>query len=87
MLVLEAQKMSNTINDYGELECMPTDDLKTLLKLDISETSGMDLSIDTILHIFKIISKREAQNGVATTNIEDVWKVFEENYKPSFGKP
>lgn len=79
--------MSNTINDYGELECMPTDDLKTLLKLDISETSGMDLSIDTILHIFKIISKREAQNGVATTNIEDVWKVFEENYKPSFGKP
>ena len=76
--------MSNDVKLYTEFDSMPTDYLRTLLSLDISATSGVELEPDAILHILEVIQSREAADGSAEpVDVAVAWKNFNEKYRPS----
>lgn len=76
--------MSNKVNLYAEFDGMPTEYLRTLLSLDISATSGVELDPDAILHILEVIQSREAADGSADpVDVAAAWKDFNEKYRPA----
>lgn len=75
--------MSNDVTDYSAFDAMPTDYLRTLLSLDISATSGVELEPDAIMHILEVIQSRETGDGSAeAVDIAAAWKNFNEKYRP-----
>ena len=75
--------MSNDVTDYSAFDAMPTDYLRTLLSLDISATSGVELEPDAIMHILEVIQSRETCDGSAeAVDIAAAWKNFNEKYRP-----
>ena len=75
--------MSNDVRNYSAFDAMPTDYLRTLLSLDISATSGVELDPDAIMHILEVIQSRETGDGSAEAiDIAAAWKNFNEKYRP-----
>lgn len=75
--------MSNNVTDYSVFDTMPTDYLRTLLSLDISATSGVELEPDAIMHILEVIQSRAADDGSAeAVDVAAAWKNFNEKYRP-----
>lgn len=78
--------MSNDIK-YAELDAMPTEHLRSLLSLDIDETSGVSLDTDAILHILGVIQAREDAAGAEKPDVAAAWNDFNENYLPLSDDP
>lgn len=77
-----SENQNGRIRDLSKYDAMTTEELETILRLDVDAPDGQGSDTDTILYVMGVLADRRKINGHAENEALKAYESFKQNYMP-----